>query len=120
MRRTGPTNIHLKNLIRDLKRLSSKEKVGVWSRLAAELAKPTRSKREVNLFTINLSANDNEMVVVPGKVLGEGELERPISVAAFRFSESARQKIVKAGGKVLSIADIMKSNPKGKNVRILG
>ncbi|MFH1332608.1 MAG: 50S ribosomal protein L18e [archaeon] len=120
MRRTGPTNIHLKNLVRDLKKLSSKEKVNVWNRLAAELSKPTRSKREVNLFTVSLHANDGETVVVPGKVLGEGFIEKPVTVAAFSFSESAKQKIIKAKGKVLSINDLMKSNPKGKNVRILG
>ena len=34
------------------------------------------------------------------KVLGEGELTRPVSVSAHRFSESAREKILKAGGKV--------------------
>ncbi|MEM4244658.1 MAG: 50S ribosomal protein L18e [Candidatus Nanoarchaeia archaeon] len=120
MRRTGPTNVHLKALIRDLRKLSRKENVNVWRRVASELAKPTRSRREVNLFTINLSTNDKETVIVPGKVLGEGELERPVSVAAFRFSESAKQKIIKAGGKVLTIQDVMKSNPKGKDVRILG
>ncbi len=120
MRRTGPTNIHLKNLIRELKKLSRKEKVNVWDRLAAELSKPTRSRREVNLFTVNLYANDNETVVVPGKVLGEGFIEKPASVAAFRFSESARQKVIKAKGRVMTIQDLMKSNPKGKNVRILG
>lgn len=112
MRKKGPTNIHLKNLIRDLKKLARKEKVNLWSRLADELAKPTRSRREVNLFTISLSTNDNEAVVVPGKVLGEGELTKPFSVAAFRFSESARKKIVNAKGKVLTIAELMKSNPK--------
>jgi large subunit ribosomal protein L18e len=120
MRKTGPTNIHLKNLVRDLKKLHRKENAGLWKRLADELERPTRQRREVNLFTIDLTANDNETIVVPGKVLGEGELNKPVSVAAFKFSESAREKIVRAKGKILTIADLMKSNPKGKNVRILG
>ncbi len=34
------------------------------------------------------------------KVLGDGELNRPVTVRAHSFSESARQKIVSAGGKV--------------------
>jgi large subunit ribosomal protein L15 len=34
------------------------------------------------------------------KVLGEGELVKPVSVSAHRFSGSAREKILKAGGKV--------------------
>ncbi len=120
MRRTGPTNIHLKALTRDLKKLSRNEKVGVWSRVAEELGKPTRQRREVNLFTIDLSLNEGETGVVPGKVLGIGELNRPVTIAAFRFSESAKEKIIKAKGKVLTINDLMKLNPKGKGLRILG
>jgi len=120
MRRTGPTNENLKGLVRDLKKLARKEKVNIWLRLANELGKPTRSRREVNLFTIGLYTNDNETAVVPGKVLAIGEITKPVSVAAFRFSESAKEKIIKAKGNVLTIPDLMKSNPKGKNVRILG
>jgi len=38
------------------------------------------------------------------KVLGEGDLKGPVSVAAHRFSQSARDKILKAGGKVEVLA----------------
>jgi large subunit ribosomal protein L15 len=34
------------------------------------------------------------------KILGGGELSRPLTVAAHRFSASAKEKIEKAGGKV--------------------
>lgn len=37
------------------------------------------------------------------KVLGEGELKRAMTVKASRFSESAKQKIEKAGGKAVLI-----------------
>ena len=33
------------------------------------------------------------------KVLGKGEIDRPLTVMAHKFSQSARQKIEKAGGK---------------------
>ena len=38
------------------------------------------------------------------KVLGEGELTAAVSVAAHRFSQSAREKILKAGGQVEVLA----------------
>ncbi|MND04451.1 50S ribosomal protein L15 [compost metagenome] len=38
------------------------------------------------------------------KVLGEGELAKPVSVSAHQFSQSARDKILKAGGKVEVLA----------------
>ena len=34
------------------------------------------------------------------KVLGEGELSAPVSITAHAFSRSAKEKILKAGGKV--------------------
>lgn len=38
------------------------------------------------------------------KVLGTGDLKKPVHVSAHRFSESAREKILKAGGKAELIA----------------
>ncbi|MBI4970353.1 MAG: 50S ribosomal protein L15 [Candidatus Omnitrophica bacterium] len=35
------------------------------------------------------------------KVLGQGELKAPVEIEAHAFSESAKQKIEKAGGKVI-------------------
>jgi len=61
-----------------------------------------------------------ETVVVPGKVLGAGKIDHPINVAAFAFSDQARLKILKAKGKCLSILELMKKNPKGANVKIIG
>ena len=34
------------------------------------------------------------------KILGEGEVTRPVSIEAYRFSQSAREKILAAGGEV--------------------
>ncbi len=114
--RTGPTNIYLKNLIRDLKRQSSKEKVDVWRALAGQLDVSTRRRRAVNLYKINKYSHDNEVVVVPGKVLGVGEITKNISVCAFEFSSSAKSKIKN----VVDFYELMKKNPKGKNMRIIG
>jgi len=37
------------------------------------------------------------------KILGRGEISRPMTVKAHKFSESARKKILAAGGKVEEI-----------------
>jgi large subunit ribosomal protein L18e len=52
-------------------------------------------------------------------VLGEGDLTKKITVAAFAFSDEAREKITKSG-KAVTISDLMKTNPKGQKVKILG
>jgi len=38
------------------------------------------------------------------KILGRGEVTRPLTVRAHKFSESARKKIIAAGGKVEEIS----------------
>jgi len=119
VKRTGPTNEHLRNLIQDLKALSLKQDVNIWRRIASDLDKSTRRRREVNVFKINMFAKDNETIVVPGKVLADGNLDKKVKVAAFRFSEQAKEKINKTG-KAISIQELMKENPKGNKVRIFG
>lgn len=114
--RTGPTNIYLKNLIRDLKRQSNKESVHVWGAIARALDVSSRRRRAVNLYKINKYSHDNETVIVPGKVLGVGEITKNISVCAFEFSDSAKLKIKN----LVDFYELMKKNPKGKNIRIIG
>ncbi len=118
--KTGPTNPLAISLVQELKKKSIDEKVGIWKRIAEDLEKPTRQRREINLYKIDQCAKDGEFIVVPGKVLGTGELAKKVNIAAFSFSQSALDKISKVGGKTLSIQELMKQNAKGKDVRILG
>ena len=69
---------------------------------------------------IDRFASSNEKVVIPGKVLGSGDLTKPVHVAAWRFSDQAREKIVAAGGKAQTITEMVSDVPKGSGVRIMG
>jgi len=120
MKRTGPTNQHLQALIQELRKESTSQKAGIWKRIAEDLAKPTRLRRQVNISRINRNTKANETVIVPGKVLGTGNLNHAIVIAAWSFSQGAVKRIEQAKGKCISIQDLLKQNPKGKDVRILG
>ncbi|MAG38615.1 50S ribosomal protein L18e [Candidatus Woesearchaeota archaeon] len=109
----------LTQLISELKKTSIEEKVRIWKRVASDLEKSTRRRRQVNIYRIEKNAKPNEIIVVPGKVLGSGELTKTVVVAAFNFSDSAYQKI-KIKGQALSITELLKKNPQGKKVRIIG
>ena len=113
------TNEHLKSLISDLRDLSRKENVMLWNRIAQDLAKPTRQRREINLRKLNDCCKDNETIIVPGKVLAEGELKKKITVAAWNFSAKAKEELNKVG-KTITIRQLMKDNSKGKKIRIMG
>ncbi len=117
-KRTGPQNLELQALIRDLKKLGSKEKIKLWKRIAKDLERPTRIRRKVNLYKFKVLRKD-EIGIVPGNVLSLGEYNKKNVVAGFKFSDAARNKINK-NGKAVSIQQLIKENPKGKKVRIIG
>ncbi len=116
VKRTGPTNVYLRKLIRKLKKM----KKPIWKRVAEELEKPRRKRREVNLSRINRYTREGDVVVVPGKVLGYGFLDHRVVVSAWRFSQKAREKIIEAGGEAISIEELLERNPDGRNVKIIG
>lgn len=90
-----------------------------WTRIAEDLSKSSRRRRVVNLARINRVAKDGEVIIVPGKVLGDGELARKVTVVAHTFSTSAIQKLDEAKCKYMSIAEFLEKNPKGSG-RIIG
>jgi large subunit ribosomal protein L18e len=116
----GTTNEHLKNLITDLKTLSSKNDIKLWKRIAKDLEKPSRQRREINLSKLSRHAKDNETIIVPGKVLSSGVLDKKLTIAAWQFSSAAKAKIKESKSTSLTIEELMKKNPKGQKVRILG
>lgn len=113
------TNPQITQLIKNLKEKSYQEEAAVWKDLARRLERSTRRQAEVNLSQINRHTSPDELVLVPGKVLGSGALDHKIQVAALSFSESAREKIGTAGGECLEISELMEKTPKGSGVRII-
>jgi len=119
MKPTGPTNPILKNLISEIRSKGYKENIPFLINLAKKLETSKRRRAEVNLSKLNRVCKDKDTVVVPGKVLSSGILKKALTVAAASFSMSAIEKIHKAGGKTISINELIKNNPKGKDVRIV-
>ncbi|BAB67165.1 MULTISPECIES: 50S ribosomal protein L18e [Sulfurisphaera] len=113
--RTGSTNIMVRKLID----LLSKQKKPLWKRVAEELQKPSRQRPYINIYKINKYTKPNDVVVVPGKVLGIGNLDHPVTVVALSFSKSAKEKIEKSGGKVISLYKALEEVKDFKNVRLM-
>jgi large subunit ribosomal protein L18e len=112
------TNPRLNSLIAELKAVSRESGTNVWQDVADRLEKPRRTHAEVNLGRIERYAKEDETVVVPGKVLGSGVLEKNVTVAAVDFSSSARTKIEQVGDAV-ALEQIAEQNPDGSNVRVI-
>ena len=110
----------LRELIVSLDEMGRQEDVPLWSALAKKLNRPRRKAFEVNLSRIERHAGAKETVVVPGCVLGSGSLQKPLTIAALKFSKTAEEKIRKAGGKAVDLGKFVEGKPAAKNVRIMG
>ncbi|MEF8779087.1 MAG: 50S ribosomal protein L18e [Haloferacaceae archaeon] len=115
---SSKTNPRLQNLISELKSVSRDSDATVWRDVATRLEKPRRTHAEVNLGRIERYAQEDETVVVPGKVLGSGVLEKNVTVAAVDFSGTARKKIEQAG-EAVSLEQLAERNPDGTNLRVI-
>ncbi len=118
MRTTHSPNEYLNALIKELRKAS--HQAPLWTTIASELSKPTSQRRVVNISRLNRVCKDNEIVIVPGKVLGSGMLAHKLTIAAWNFSTTAREQIIKQNGKAMSIPELLKENPKATGVRIIG
>ena len=114
------TNQIVIQMVKTLRGASKKNNAPIWERLADLALKPTRAKRTINLGQLDKFVADNDVVVVPGKVLGTGNLSHKITLCSFSISTTGAKKITESGGKILDISQIIKNHPTGKGVKIIG
>jgi large subunit ribosomal protein L18e len=113
------TNPNIKEIVASLKEKSYTEDAAIWKDIAKRLERPTRKSAEVNISDINRHTSPDELILVPGKVLGNGTLDHKVNVAAMSFSKSAEEKIATAGGECMAILEVVDKNPKGSGIRIM-
>ncbi len=118
-KRTGPTNPLLKDLVEYIKKKSFEKSSPFLKDIAEKLNKPRRQRVEVNLAHIERFSEKGETVIVPGVVLGYGELTKPVTISAWKFSKPALKKIKETKSNAISISELVERNPKGTNVKIL-
>ena len=108
------------NTILSLRHASQRNKAPIWRALQDELAGPRANRREINVRRLAEITKADEVVVVPGKVLGTGNLGHKLTVCAFSISETAAKKIIDSGGKVIAFDDLINTHPDGRGVRLIG
>ena len=108
-----------RNLLVTLEKAGKKNDAAIWGRAAFYLRKPTRQRVEINLNRLGRVLNDGETALVPGKVLGIGEIKKKVKIAANSFSKSALVKLQKAGVETMPIEKLVQQNAKGSKVRLI-
>lgn len=113
---TGPADHQKRILIRKL----HKTKIRIWKDVSERLQKPRNNQAKVNIYRINKKTQDGDVIVIPGKVLGMGDLDHKVTIAAYKASESAKNKVENSstGSKIIGIDTLLEENPKGSNVKI--
>ncbi len=120
MQKTKKSNLDLVNTINELKEASRKNDAPIWRSIAKKLEGPSRNWPIVNISKIEYNISKNGKAVIPGKILGSGNLSKKVTVSAYSFTKTAVQKIEKAGGKCMIYNDFIKKNPTGKDVVVIG
>ncbi len=118
--RNVKTNLALVGLISDLKAQTRSTGAPLWRDVASRLENSRSNWAQPNLSRLSRYMPADAVVLVPGKLLGSGGVEGSPTVAAYSVSSGARKKIEAAGGRVLSLRELMNENPEGKGVQILG
>lgn len=90
-----------------------------WNELASMISSSRKNYLENNLNEINEKAKEGEKIVIPGKVLSQGEINKKIKIIALSFSEKAKDKLKKSGCEVKTILEEIKSNPDAKEIKII-
>ncbi|HLY76555.1 MAG TPA: 50S ribosomal protein L18e [Thermoplasmata archaeon] len=112
-------NPELARVIIELKKAARAHQAPIWRAAAERLARPRHQVFPLNVGHLERLAEARQTIVVPGKLLAEGHLTKPLTIGAISYSSEARSKVHSAGGTTLSISELVKSHPDGKGVRLL-
>lgn len=112
---TGPSNYYTRKLIRDLHQTKRR----IWRRVSDIIAKPARNQASVNLYRLNKVTKKNDIVVIPGKILGSGKLDHKITVGTLKISSLAKEKLASNNCTVFTIEQLLEKYPTGSGVRII-
>ncbi|MEM0128590.1 MAG: 50S ribosomal protein L18e [Thermoplasmata archaeon] len=112
-------NPELAHALVELRRAARDHSAPVWAAVARRLERGRHQVPPVRVGQLERASGGREVVVVPGTLLADGEIARPITVAAFRCSATARAKVHAAGGRVLTLHELLQWRPDGSGVTIV-
>ncbi len=90
-----------------------------WHKLSQILSSSTRAYAAKNLFELDKHTTEGDTVIVPGKVLSQGDLTKKIRIAALSISITAKEKLKKTKSEFIPLDEEIKKNPKAEAVKLL-
>jgi large subunit ribosomal protein L18e len=110
-------NLQTQKLIENLYKLSKDKKKEIYAIVAKVLESSTRLQPSKNLFNLQKMnyISEGDIVVIPGKLLGTGNLEKKITIYCLNASESAKKKFKN----IKSLKDFCKDNIDYKKLKLI-
>jgi large subunit ribosomal protein L18e len=90
-----------------------------WKEVAHLISYPRRLQISKNLDEIDRGSKEGDTIIIPGKVLGNGNVNKKIRIAALKFSKQAVEKLKSRKCEMVSIKDEIKINAKAQGIKIL-
>ncbi len=90
-----------------------------WKRIAELLSGPRNKRININLNEVEALSEEGETIVIPGKVLSQGEPNKKAKITALNFSRGAKEKLLKSKVTHSTILEEIKNNPEGKKIKIV-
>ena len=100
----GPESKEILDAIIAVNKASKNKKI--WKAVKKKLLNSRRKRKDINVSKISRYVAQGKTAVIAGKVLGTGVIDHKVDVVALDFSENAKQKIIKAGGKIILLSEI--------------
>ncbi len=98
--------------------LTAKKNSG-WLEVAGILSGSRKNRKNLNLGELEKLSEKEKIIILPGKVLSQGDFNKKIKICALDFSERAKEKLLKSGCQVSSILEEIKSNPSAKGIFVV-
>ncbi len=112
-RKERKTDNYIVDTLNELNKHSS------WKSIAQAVSGSVRKYPSVNLREIDNQSSEGDTIIVPGKVLGSGNISKKIKICALRFSSTAVDKIDKIKAQRELLIEEVKKNPKAQGVKII-
>ncbi len=116
----GPTSYTVKGMIMECEKNYRKSKKPIFKRLAEELKKPRRQKREINISKLNRYTKEGDNVIVIGKLLSSGVLDHKLNIIAFDCSSEALKKVKESKSNIILLKEWLKEPKIPERVMLIG
>lgn len=90
-----------------------------WFPLAKILSGPSSNYSSINLSKIDRDSKTGDTIIIPGKVLSQGNLSKKLKICSLSISKTAHEKMKETKSEFSPLYQEIKKNPKAEGLKIL-